>query len=83
MTDKEKFIKVFGEEPQRQYATKSWWEQEYVPYESEVKILDKIRAEIEELDRYYDNDYFSANNCPMYKCDEVLQIIDKYKAEKE
>ena len=31
MTIKEKFIEVFGEEPQRQYATKSWWEQEYVP----------------------------------------------------
>lgn len=29
MTNKEKFIEVFGNEPQRQYATKSWWEQEY------------------------------------------------------
>ena len=46
----------------------------------DAELLDKIRDEIEELDRYYDNDYFSANNCPMYKCDEVLQIIDKYKA---
>jgi len=46
-------------------------------------VLDKMRAEIEELDRYYDNDYFSANNCPMYKCNEVLLIIDKYKAESE
>lgn len=46
-------------------------------------ILDKIRAEIEELDRYYDNDYFSTNNCPMFKCADVLQIIDKYKAESE
>lgn len=44
-------------------------------------ILDKIRAEIEELDRYYDNDYFSTNNCPMYKCNEVLLIIDKYRGE--
>lgn len=44
-------------------------------------ILDKIRAEIEELDRYYDNDYFSTNNCPMYKCNEVLLIIDKYRSE--
>lgn len=41
--------------------------------------LDKIRAEIEELDRHYDNDYFSGNNDPMYKCNEVLQIIDKYR----
>lgn len=44
-----------------------------------VDVLDKIRAEIEELDRYYDNDYFSTNNCPMYKCNEVLLIIDKYR----
>lgn len=52
------------------------------PLEQEP-VLDKIRAEIEELDRYYDNDYFSTNNCPMYKCNEVLLIIDKYKAESE
>ena len=37
MTNKEKFIEVFGEELQRQYATKSWWEQEYVPPMSEEK----------------------------------------------
>ena len=49
----------------------------------DADVLDKIRAEIEELDRYYDNDYFSTNNCPMYKCNEVLLIIDKYKAESE
>ena len=53
------------------------------PQEPKTDVLDKIIAEIEELDRYYDNDYFSANNCPMYKCDEVLQIIDKYKVESE
>ena len=43
-------------------------------------VLDKIRAEIKELDIYYDNDYFSTNNSPMYKCNEVLPIIDKYKS---
>ena len=42
-------------------------------------MLDKIRAEIEELDRYYDNDYFSGNKDPMFKCNEVLLIIDKYR----
>ena len=42
-------------------------------------VLEQIKAEIEELDRYYDNDYFSVNNCPMYKCNEVLHIIDKYR----
>lgn len=46
-------------------------------------VLEKIKAEIEELDKYYDNDYFSTNNCPMYKCNEVLQIIDKYRKESE
>ena len=50
-------------------------------YADAMAILDKIRAEIEELDRYYDNDYFSTNNCPMYKCNEVLLIIDKYTKE--
>ena len=33
MTNAEKFIEVFGDEneiPQRQYATKDWWEQEYI-----------------------------------------------------
>lgn len=49
----------------------------------QTNVLDKIRAEIEELDKYYDNDYFSTNNCPMYKCNEVLQIIDKYRKESE
>ena len=42
------------------------------------RVIEDIRAEIEELDRYYDNDYFSVNNCPMFKCNEVLQIIDKH-----
>lgn len=46
-------------------------------------VIDKIRAEIEDLDRFYDNDYFSVNNCPMYKCNEVLLILDKYKEEQE
>lgn len=42
-------------------------------------VLDKIRAEIDELEIYYDNDYFSGNRDAMFKCDEVLQIINKYK----
>lgn len=45
--------------------------------------LEDVRAEIEELDRYYDNDYFSTNNCPMYKCNEVLQILDRIGKESE
>ena len=42
-------------------------------------VLEQIRDEIEELDTHYDNDYFSGNNDPMYKCNEVLKIIDKYR----
>ena len=40
--------------------------------------LDKIRAEIGELEVYYDNDYFSGNRDAMFKCNDVLEIIDKY-----
>jgi len=49
----------------------------------EQSILDKIRAEIEDLDIFYDNDYFSNNRDAMFKCSDVLQIIDKYRAESE
>ena len=41
--------------------------------------IEQIRQEIDELDRHYDNDYFSGNRDAMFKCDEVLQIIDRYK----
>lgn len=43
------------------------------------EVLDKIREEIEVLDIFYDNDYFSGNRDAMFKCNDVLQIIDKYK----
>lgn len=43
------------------------------------KVLKQIRDEIEELDTYYDNYYFSFNNSPMYKRNDVLGIIDKYR----
>jgi len=46
-------------------------------------VLEKIRTEIDELEIYYDNDYFSGNRDPMFKCSDVLQIIDKYKGDKE
>lgn len=41
-------------------------------------VLGKIKAEIEELDVFYDNDYFSNNKDAMFKRNEILQIIDKY-----
>lgn len=37
-------------------------------------VLDKVRAEIKELPTYFRN---------MVICDEVVQILDKYKAESE
>ena len=46
-------------------------------------ILDKIRAEIAELDIYYDNYYFSDNRDAMFKCNEILRVLDKYRGESE
>lgn len=43
-----------------------------------VDVLDKIRAEIDELETYYDNDYFSGNRDAMFKYNDVMQIIDHY-----
>lgn len=51
-----------------------WW------YRKHSIPLDKIkqaREEIDDLYRYYDNDYWSDNNDSMFKCSEVLEIIDK------
>ena len=60
-----------------------------IPYKDIIKNgtpLDKIRAEIEELDgKYVIGDYATyGEHSPKYvKLMEVLQIIDKYKAESE
>lgn len=48
--------------------------------EVQVILLDKVkkaREEIENLDRHFDNDYFSSNRDAMFKCNEVLEILDK------
>ena len=42
-----------------------------------IDDIKKAREEIEELNIYFDNDYLSSNNEPMFKCKEVLAIIDK------
>lgn len=31
MSNTEKFVEVFGTDLKRQYSTKSWWDQEFVP----------------------------------------------------
>lgn len=65
---------------------KDWLDDRDIPIlEACIKVLtalDKIRAEIDDLDRHYDNDYFSGNKDSMFKCNEVLQIIDKYRTER-
>lgn len=42
----------------------------------------QAREEIDDLYRYYDNDYFSGNTDSMF-CNEVLEILDKLIAESE
>ena len=47
-------------------------------------LIDDVKAEIEDLDYFYDNDYFSSNRDSMFKCNEVMQILDNIgKAESE
>ena len=45
--------------------------------------LEDIKAEIEDLDTFFDNDYFSGNNDAMFKKKDVLAIIDKHISRKE
>ena len=59
--------------------TFSFVTEEDIDYMPTVCDIEQIRAEIEELDTHFDNDYFSGNKDPMYKCNDVLQIIDKYR----
>ena len=50
------------------------------------KWLDKVkkaREEIDDLSRYFDNDSYSGNEDSMFKCSEVLEILDKLIAESE
>lgn len=46
-----------------------------------VTELEKIKTEIDDLDRHFDNDYFSGNKESMFKCNEVFEILDKRIAE--
>ena len=52
------------------------------PLEQEP-VIDQIRAEIMQLDIFYDNDHFSSNKDAMFKCNDILQILDKYEGENE
>ena len=48
-----------------------------------IDKIKKAREEIDDLDRHFDNDYFSSNNDSMFKRSEVLEILDKLIAESE
>lgn len=50
---------------------------------SALSVLEEIKAEIEDLDTFFDNDYFSGNNDAMYKIKDVLAIIEKHINRKE
>lgn len=96
MTNKEKFIEIFGEElPARKCVSKSWWEQEYEPPALEQEYMVEIDLYSVIKQKYIERDVldkiraeitqmptisFNAND--IYKAD-VLAIIDKYKAESE
>ena len=60
MTNREKFIEVFGDNPQRHHITKSWWEQEYIDTES---LVDDDRAiSLNEWHEQAKDVKYSANN---------------------
>lgn len=61
---------------------KSIMEQEVIQAIPLAKVK-QAREEIDDLYRYYDNDYFSGNTDSMFKCNEVLEILDKLIAESE
>jgi hypothetical protein len=39
--------------------------------------IKRVRKEIDDLSRYYDNDLYTDNVDSMFKCDEALEVIDK------
>ena len=85
MINQLKELKCHCEEMAKYDLLESPWRKDVEALETAVKaleeqsVLDKIRAEIEDLDIFYDNDYFSSNRDAMFKCSDVLQIIDKYR----
>lgn len=103
MNNKEKFIEVFGFEPDTEtmipvcpprgvecpfmddgiYSEchcELWWGREYK--EPKTDVLDKIRAEIEKLQKMCDKNDLNLM-AQHYAFGMVLDIIDKYKAESE
>ena len=54
-------------------------EDEFIP----KSVIEDIKAEIEDLDTYFDNDHWSSNKKPMYLREDVLEIIDNHISGKE
>jgi hypothetical protein len=48
-----------------------------------LEKVKKAREEIDDLSRYFDNDSYSGNEDSMFKCNEVLEILDELIAESE
>ena len=54
--------------------------------DSTKDMLDKVkqaREDIDDLERYFDNDSCSNNTDSMFKCKDILDILDKLIAESE
>lgn len=45
--------------------------------------IKEAREEVDDLDRHFDNDPYTDNKDSMFKCNEVLAILDKLIAEAE
>ena len=68
----------------------SEWQQDHAILKAHAdganEVVDRIkeaREEIDDLDRYFDNDLYTDNTDSMFKCNEVLAILDKLIAEVE
>jgi hypothetical protein len=48
-----------------------------------LEKVKKAREEIDDLSRYFDNDSYSGNEDSMFKCNEVLEILDELITESE
>lgn len=57
-----------------------WW---YRKHSIPLDRIKEAREEIDDLDIYFDNDLYTDNTDSMFKCNEVLAILDKLITESE
>ena len=72
MTNAEKFSEVFGTDLKRQYSTKSWWDQEFVPTKTEKVSVQKIDDRCKECEK----DWTKCLKCPV-----MMQWVKQHKSE--